>query len=103
MIKYLDLKKQNKDKMAELGTQVFSIIHKYILECNCIKFSILPVILIVSAAAGLKFWLKMEMILSVLFGIALTFEPSAKFLLGLQVFVGSEVYYRGLIIYTIII
>jgi hypothetical protein len=45
----------------------------------------------------------MEMILSVLFGIALTFEPSAKFLLGLQVFVGSEVYYRGLIIYTIII
>ena len=71
--------------MSELGAQVMTAIQKYLLECNCIKFSILPLLLIVSAAAGLNFWLKMEIILSFLFGIALTVEPSAKFLLGLQV------------------
>ena len=65
--------------------QPFVNLATYLNGCDCLKFSLLPGILIFSAIAGLNFWLKMEVLLSVLFGVALMIEPSAKYFLQLQV------------------
>jgi hypothetical protein len=73
--------------MSQQFNEILGVLKQFLNDAPFIKFSILPAILLISAAAGLNFWLKMEVLLSLLFGVALMFDPVAKVFLEFQVII----------------
>ncbi len=72
---------------SQPNADIFNQLMSYFGSCDFLKFSVLPTILLVSALGGLKTWLWVEMVLSLVGGVALFVYPQP--LLELQVWLVS--------------
>jgi hypothetical protein len=59
--------------------EYIEVIKPYLIDLNFIKYSTLPIVLLVGASFGLKVWLNLEILLSFVFGSLLMIYPKLLF------------------------